>query len=316
MSVVENEKAQAKDPVCGMSVDRRRRNTASSTTERPTIFAAPGCRTKFAADPARYLGRSPPPPPPRPARRDLHLPDGPGGAAGGARHLPDLRHGARTGDAVGGGRAERRARRHEAPALVRAGALDPARRPRHGRPLLAARTGLRRSSRNWIEFVLATPVALGAGWPFFVRAWASVRTPQPQHVHPDRARRRRRLDLQRGRDRRARDLSRAIAAITAGRRSISRRRRSSRAGDRGSGAGARAREKTGDAIRALLDLAPKRALRIDADGTTRRSPLDEVAVGDRLRVRPGRKNPGRRRGGRRRERGRRIHDDRQIDAGR
>ena len=29
---------------------------------------------------------------------------------------------------------------------------------------------------NWIEFALATPVALGAGWPFFVRAWASVRS--------------------------------------------------------------------------------------------------------------------------------------------
>ncbi len=49
----------------------------------------------------------------------------------------------------------------------------------------------------------------------------------------------------------------------------------------------RARERTGDAIRALLDLAPKTALRITADGTDEEVPLDEVQAGDRLRVRPG-----------------------------
>ena len=56
-------------------------------------FCSAGCRTKFAADPDRYLGDegagagTP--------GRDLHLPDAPGGAAGGPRELPDLRHGAR-----------------------------------------------------------------------------------------------------------------------------------------------------------------------------------------------------------------------------
>jgi P-type Cu+ transporter len=49
----------------------------------------------------------------------------------------------------------------------------------------------------------------------------------------------------------------------------------------------RAREKTGGAIRALLKLAPKTARRIRADGTEEEVPLDEVRVGDRLRVRPG-----------------------------
>ncbi|MEQ9641700.1 MAG: copper-translocating P-type ATPase [Alphaproteobacteria bacterium] len=47
----------------------------------------------------------------------------------------------------------------------------------------------------------------------------------------------------------------------------------------------RAREKTGDAIRALLDLAPKTALRLG--DTDEEVPLDEVRIGDRLRVRPG-----------------------------
>jgi Cu+-exporting ATPase len=49
----------------------------------------------------------------------------------------------------------------------------------------------------------------------------------------------------------------------------------------------RAREKTGGAIRALLQLAPKTARRLRPDGTDEAVPLDQVRVGDRLRVRPG-----------------------------
>ena len=53
----------------------------------------------------------------------------------------------------------------------------------------------------------------------------------------------------------------------------------------------RARASTSSAIRALLDLAPKKARRIAADGSETEVALDEVAVGDRLRVRPGEKVP-------------------------
>jgi Cu+-exporting ATPase len=53
----------------------------------------------------------------------------------------------------------------------------------------------------------------------------------------------------------------------------------------------RAREKTGGAIRALLDLAPKTALRVLKDGKVEAVPLAEVTVGDVLRVRPGDKIP-------------------------
>src|SRR5262249_54883759 len=53
----------------------------------------------------------------------------------------------------------------------------------------------------------------------------------------------------------------------------------------------RAREQTSGAIRALLDLAPKTARRIAAGGVEAEVPLDQVAVGDRLRVRPGEKVP-------------------------
>jgi Cu+-exporting ATPase len=53
----------------------------------------------------------------------------------------------------------------------------------------------------------------------------------------------------------------------------------------------RARHRTGAALRALLDLAPKEALRLQDDGTEASVPLAQVAVGDRLRVRPGEKVP-------------------------
>src|SRR5207344_584260 len=52
-----------------------------------------------------------------------------------------------------------------------------------------------------------------------------------------------------------------------------------------------AREKTGGAIRALLDLAPKTARRILADGMDEEVALDAINFGDRLRVRPGEKVP-------------------------
>ncbi len=49
----------------------------------------------------------------------------------------------------------------------------------------------------------------------------------------------------------------------------------------------RARERTGDALRALLDLAPKTARRILPDGTEYDAPLENIMEGDRLRMRPG-----------------------------
>jgi Cu+-exporting ATPase len=53
----------------------------------------------------------------------------------------------------------------------------------------------------------------------------------------------------------------------------------------------KARERTGSAIRALLDLAPKTARRIDADGSENDVPVDDIQTGDRLRVRPGERVP-------------------------
>ncbi|MCB1438936.1 MAG: heavy metal translocating P-type ATPase [Nitratireductor sp.] len=53
----------------------------------------------------------------------------------------------------------------------------------------------------------------------------------------------------------------------------------------------RARERTGDAIRALLDLAPKTARRINDDGSEYDAPLDNILSGDKIRVRPGESVP-------------------------
>jgi len=145
---------------------------------------------------------------------------------------------------------------------------------------------------GWLQLVLATPVVLWAGWPFFVRGWHSVV---------------------------ARSLNMftliamgtgvawtysVVATVAPGRFP---------AAFRGMGGAValyfeaaavitvlvllgqvlelRARERTGGAIRALLDLAPKTALRVSEGGEDQEVALNAVAVGDRLRVRPGDKVP-------------------------
>lgn len=145
---------------------------------------------------------------------------------------------------------------------------------------------------NWIQLVLATPVVLWAGWPFFERGWQSlvtrrlnmftliamgtgvawlyslIATAAPS-LFPDRFR---------SGDGSVAVYFEAAAVITV-------------LVLLGQVLELRAREQTGGAIRALLDLAPKTARRIRDDGTDEDVALDAVAVGDRLRVRPGEKVP-------------------------
>ena len=144
---------------------------------------------------------------------------------------------------------------------------------------------------NWVQLVLSTPVVLWAGWPFFVRAWASVKNrslnmfslialgtgvawtysivgtllPQlfPLALRPMGA---------------VPVYFEAAAVITV-------------LVLLGQMLELKAREKTSGAIRALLDLAPKEAVRVKADGTDEKVALELVLVGDRLRVRPGEKLP-------------------------
>lgn len=145
---------------------------------------------------------------------------------------------------------------------------------------------------NWIQLLFGTPVVLWAGWPFFARAGASVKnrslnmfslialgtgvawvysivgTVMPQ-VFPAAFR---------GPDGAVAIYFEAAAVITV-------------LVLLGQVLELRAREKTSGAIRALLDLAPKEAVRVKAGANDERVPLDSVQVGDWLRVRPGEKVP-------------------------
>jgi Cu+-exporting ATPase len=145
---------------------------------------------------------------------------------------------------------------------------------------------------NWLQLVFATPVVLWGGWPFFVRGWRSVvsrnlnmftlialgtgvawlysvvATLAPG-LFPEALR---------GMHGAVPVYFEAAAVITV-------------LVLLGQVLELRAREQTSGAIRALLDLAPKTARRINADGSEEEVPLDLIAAGDRLRVRPGEKVP-------------------------
>ncbi|WP_252947750.1 heavy metal translocating P-type ATPase [Oceanicola sp. 502str15] len=140
---------------------------------------------------------------------------------------------------------------------------------------------------TYIEFLLATPIVLWAAKPFFVRGWASIvnRSPNMWTL----------IALGVG----AAYIYSLVATFLPGVFPEAYRM--------GAGVGTyfeaavviitlifvgqvlelRARERTGDAIRALLDLAPKTARRILPDGTEYDAPLENIVEGDRLRVRPG-----------------------------
>jgi len=145
---------------------------------------------------------------------------------------------------------------------------------------------------SWIELVLATPVVLWGGWPFFVRGWQSVVSRNLNMFTL--------IALGTGVAWIYSSVATAMPDIFPG---------SFRDADGevaiyfeaaaviitlvllGQVMELRARNRTGAAIKALLGLAPKTALRIDDDGTETEVPLELVMVGDRLRVRPGEKIP-------------------------
>ena len=169
---------------------------------------------------------------------------------------------------------------------------------------------------NWIQLLFATPVALWAGWPFFVRAWASLKT--------------RNLNMFT-----LIALGTGVAWLYSivGTVAPAWFPAALRMGDGavpvyfeaaaiitvlvllGQVLELRAREKTSGAIRALLDLAPKNATRVTDDGREETVSLEACVVGDLLRVQAGREDSRRRRLDRRRRPGRRVDGDRRADAG-
>jgi Cu+-exporting ATPase len=145
---------------------------------------------------------------------------------------------------------------------------------------------------NWLQLVLATPVVLWAGWPFFERGWKSLVT---RHLNMFTL-----IAMGTG----AAWIYSVVATVAPGLFPVTFRAEGGSVAVYFEAAAVitvlvllgqvlelRAREQTGGAIRALLDLAPKTARRVGADGIDEDVGLDAVAVGDRLRVRPGEKVP-------------------------
>jgi P-type Cu+ transporter len=143
----------------------------------------------------------------------------------------------------------------------------------------------------WLELVLATPVVLWGGLPFFQRAWASLVN---RHLN---------MFTLIGLGVSVAYVYSVVATLLPNLFPESFRDASGHAGVYFEAAAAivtlvllgqvmelRARSRTGAAIRALLGLAPKTARRVDADGE-HDVPLEQVQPGDTLRVRPGEKIP-------------------------
>jgi P-type Cu+ transporter len=278
------------DPVCGMSVNPHTTPHRHTYQGRPYYFCSNGCRTKFATEPARYLSPAAAP-----------------AVAAGTIYTcpmhPQIRQIGPGSCPICGMALEPEVPSAESapnPELV-----DMTRRFWIGLvlslPVVALEMGghlvdlhnvISQLTSNWLQFVFATPVVLWAGWPFFVRGWQSlitrnlnmftliamgtgvaflysvVATLMPG-LFPSALR---------GHDGAVAVYFEAAAVITV-------------LVLLGQVLELRAREQTSGAIRALLDLAPKVARRVKEDGADEEIALDQVTVGDRLRVRPGEKVP-------------------------
>ncbi|MDB6085366.1 MAG: copper-translocating P-type ATPase [Gammaproteobacteria bacterium] len=281
----------ARDPVCGMTVDPHTAKHRLEYEGETRYFCCDGCRTKFLADPHRYSA----------PKEETGRAPRPQGAVYTCPMHPEVRR-------TGPGACPKCGMALE-PVDVAATegpdpeALDMTRRFWIGAvlaaPLLVLEMGAHLPVLNlhqwvsarwslWIEFVLGTPVVWWAGWPFFERAWASVRnrslnmfslialgvgasysyslvaTFAPGIFPPG-------LRQEGGLVPVYYEAAAVITVLVL----------------LGQVLELRARAQTGGAIRALLNLAPKSARRIRDDGTDEEIPLDRVDVGDRLRVRPG-----------------------------
>jgi Cu+-exporting ATPase len=280
------------DPVCGMQVDPRKTPYRAAHQGRTYYFCSAGCQAKFTADPSKYLRTKAGKAPPETVSE---------GTIYTCPMHPEIRQ-------VGPGNCPICGMALEPVLAAEAGPnpelIDMTRRFWIGLilsvPVVVLEMGehvlnlhmlIGQSLSNWIQLVLATPVVLWAGWPFFVRGWRSlvtrhlnmftlialgtgvawvysvVATVAPQIFPPTfRA------------DGAVAVYFEAAAVITV-------------LVLLGQVMELRAREQTSGAIRALLDLAPKTARRIKPDGSDEEVSLDQVAVDDRLRVRPGEKVP-------------------------
>jgi len=276
------------DPVCGMTVDPHTAKHRAEYHGHPYYFCSAGCRTKFVNEPPKYLGERAPEPvvegavytcPMHPEIRQ----QGPGSCPICGMALEPEMPSADIGSN---------------PELI-----DMTRRFWIGLVLAAPVMVLEMSGHfgmhwvapalsNWIQFVLATPVVLWAGWPFFMRGWQSLVTRNLNMFTL--------IAMGVG----VAYIYSAVATLAPGVFPQAFRAHDGAVAVYFEAASMitvlvligqvlelRAREATSGAIRALLDLAPKIARRVKDDGSDEEAPLDSVQLGDRLRVRPGDKVP-------------------------
>jgi P-type Cu+ transporter len=285
------------DPVCGMTVDPATAKHRAELAGQEYFFCGAGCRQKFIADPGKYLDKSPATPAALPPS------SAPGAGTWTCPMHPEIvRNGPGSCPICG------MALEPMTPSATEEANPELADMTRRfwisfalSLPLLAIVMGdhvlphgLALSGRAmvWVQLVLATPAVLWGGAPFFARGWASLVN--------------RRLNMFtlialgtgvaygyslvaaflpgifpasfRSPDGQV-DLYFEAAAVIVTLVLL------------GQVLELRARAQTSSAIRALLDLAPKTARIVRDDGSEADIPLDEVALGDRLRVRPGEKIP-------------------------
>ncbi|WP_272886724.1 heavy metal translocating P-type ATPase [Phenylobacterium aquaticum] len=279
------------DPVCGMKVDPKADKPSAEHEGRLYRFCCNGCRTKFLADPDKYLSPREPDPP------------APAGTIYTCPMHPEIRQEWPGSCPLCGMALE--------PDLVTAEAppnhelIDFTRRIWLGGaltvPLFVLEMGPHLTSKHWpiapgllawIEFALASPVVLWAGAPFFARGWASLKT---RHFNMFTL-----IALGTG----VAWLFSVVATVAPGLIPEAFRGMQGEAPLYFEAAAVivvlvllgqilelNARERTSGAIRALLNLAPKTALRIRADGTDEEVGVEVLHPGDHLRVRPGEKIP-------------------------
>ena len=278
------------DPVCEMKVNPATSPYHAEHAGKTFYFCSSGCQTKFAASPETYLKTDVAAPAPAspgviytcPMHPQIHQ-DGPG-------HCPicgmTLEPVAAPSEAAPNHELADMTRRFWI-ALVLTLPVFILEMGSHI-PGLGMDAMVAPKVSIWIQFVLATPVVLWAGWPFFRRAWSSLVS---RHLNMFTL-----IALGTG----TAYLYSLAATFAPG---------AFPAGFHTMGGAVpvyfeaaavitvlvllgqvlelRAREHTGGAIRALLDLAPKSARRLREGGDDEEIPLDQVRIGDRLRVRPG-----------------------------
>jgi len=285
----------ATDPVCGMTVDPAMDKPSHVHDGTIFHFCSQGCHDKFAADPMHYLSG---------AHRNVaaHAPtgamftcpmdpeiiqEGPGTCPICGMALEPM--GVPAGDEGPNPELIDFTRRFRIGATLTLPLLVISTGPMAGLPV---RDWLGDGTATWLKLVLAAPVILWAGWPFFVRGGRSIVS---GHLNMFTL-----IAMGVG----AAFGFSVVATLAPGIFPAGFRQPDGTVGVYYE-AGAvivvlvllgqmlelRARERTGSAIRALLDLAAKTAIVIRPDGSEAEIALEDVALGDRIRIRPGDKIP-------------------------